>query len=383
MSDSRDDIPSFAELAADPEIAALLDFEPVPRRTLVPGGWGPEKQREFIARLATHGSKNKACTEMCMQATGMTKVQNSPGAQSFRDAFNGAVELSMRRRAEKDAAEYVNPGEKLPTVDHRFREPRVRGADSGAPSPRSPSASRPSPARGEGGSEAKGELADALRRMFVIKIRQERNARLAGRIAEADFYLRQISFFEVALDLSTGDAIGQLAMLRKDGVSLMLIADTEATRMLDRTRRKAWIELALERGDADGRPPQPGEAPSPQPSSAHLSPGQAARFGPARGEGEGAADAEDEYDIFPEHLVDEHDAEPAHGLRSEPMPFSPYPSPAEGYDWEQWGDMGDEERVRAYHAQFNRAAAEEQVKWEAEMWAVARGTAAGGDPYGA
>src|SRR5207237_6707309 len=117
---------------------------------------------------------------------------------------------------------------------------------------------------GEGASgAAKGELADALRRMFVIKIRQERNARLAGRIAEADFYLRQISFFEVALDLSTGDAIGQLAMLRKDGVSLMLIADTEATRMLDRTRRKAWIELALERGDAEGRAPEAGEGPDP------------------------------------------------------------------------------------------------------------------------
>jgi hypothetical protein len=204
----------------------------------------------------------------------------------------------------------------------------------------------------------------------VIKIRQERTARLAGRIAEADFYLRQISFFEVALDLSTGDAIGQLAMLRKDGVSLMLIADTEATRMLDRTRRKAWIELALERGDAEGSPPEAGEGTDPlhHPAGGPPPPQMRGR--------------NDEYDIFPGHLVDEHDAEPAHGLRSEPMPFSPYPSPAEGYDWEQWGDMGDEERVRAYHAQFNRAAAEEQVKWEAEMWAVARGTAAG-DPYGA
>src|SRR5437764_2726703 len=140
MSDPRGDIPSFAELAADPEIAALLGFDPVPRRNVVPGGWGPEKQREFIARLATHGSKNKACTEMCMQATGMTKLQNSPGAQSFREAFGAAVELSVRRRAEKDAAEYVNSGEKLATVDHRFREPRVRGGDSDAPSP------RPSPA---------------------------------------------------------------------------------------------------------------------------------------------------------------------------------------------------------------------------------------------
>src|SRR5436309_5068073 len=154
MSDSRDDIPSFAELAADPEIAALLNFDPVPRKIDVPGGWGPEKQREFIARLATHGSKNKACTEMCMQATGMTKVQNSPGAQSFREACSAAVELSMRRRAEKDAADYVNPGEKLPTVDHRFREPRVRGGACSAPS---------RDGGGEGAAGAvTGELADAL-----------------------------------------------------------------------------------------------------------------------------------------------------------------------------------------------------------------------------
>ena len=31
-------IPSFAELAADPEIAALLEFEPVPRKLERAGG---------------------------------------------------------------------------------------------------------------------------------------------------------------------------------------------------------------------------------------------------------------------------------------------------------------------------------------------------------
>src|SRR3954454_640374 len=106
-----------------------------------------------------------------MQATGMTKVQSSPGAQSFREAFGAAVELSMRRRAEKDAAEYVNPGEKLPTVDHRFREPRVRGGESHRPSSAhlSPGqAARFGPAGGEG--EWSDELADALRRKFVIKL---------------------------------------------------------------------------------------------------------------------------------------------------------------------------------------------------------------------
>ena len=40
-SGSNDAIPSFDELAADPEIAALLDFEPVPRKIEMPGGWTP------------------------------------------------------------------------------------------------------------------------------------------------------------------------------------------------------------------------------------------------------------------------------------------------------------------------------------------------------
>ena len=52
-SGSEPEIPTFEELAADPEIAALLDFEPVPRKRQVEGGWTPDLQREFIARLAT------------------------------------------------------------------------------------------------------------------------------------------------------------------------------------------------------------------------------------------------------------------------------------------------------------------------------------------
>ena len=117
-----DDVPTFAQLAADPEIAALLDFDPVPRRIAVDGGWSPEKQREFIARLALHGSKNKACIEMAMHATGMTKLQNSPGSKSFRAAWEGAVDLARRRRSEKAAAESVAFGSKLPTVDHRRKQ---------------------------------------------------------------------------------------------------------------------------------------------------------------------------------------------------------------------------------------------------------------------
>ena len=44
--------PAFEELAADPEIAALLDFEPVPRKVQAAATAGPRRcRREFIAGL--------------------------------------------------------------------------------------------------------------------------------------------------------------------------------------------------------------------------------------------------------------------------------------------------------------------------------------------
>src|SRR6266542_152523 len=133
-----DDIPDFATLAADLEIAALLDFAPVPRKLVVPGGWAPEAQREFVARLAHHGSPNKACEELGMNRTGVTKLYKSPHGASFRAAWHGAVELATRRRRERSQAEFVGAGARPPTLDHRRK----------SPSP------YPSPFKGEGGGAA-------------------------------------------------------------------------------------------------------------------------------------------------------------------------------------------------------------------------------------
>jgi hypothetical protein len=133
--DSQPAIPTFAELAADPEIAPLLDFKPVPRKIVVEGGWSPERQREFIARLAVHGSPGKSCEELGMNRTGVTKLYKSPHGASFRDAWHGAVELATRRRAAAaPAAEFVRPGTKAPSLDNRRKSP----------------SSQPSPSRGEG-----------------------------------------------------------------------------------------------------------------------------------------------------------------------------------------------------------------------------------------
>ena len=108
------------EEAADPEIEALLDFEPVPRQFKKEGGWTPALQRMFIARLARHGSPGKACYEVGKYRSGVDKLAKSAGAESFRAAWAAAVELAERRRAEHIAAGHASTADlKLPFVDNR------------------------------------------------------------------------------------------------------------------------------------------------------------------------------------------------------------------------------------------------------------------------
>lgn len=131
MRESPDDMPSFAELAADPEIAALLDFEPVPRKTGTKDAWTPDLQRQFIALLAITGSPGKACAVLGKDRTGIRKIFDSPLGASFREAWEGAVALATRRGP---VLEFVKPGTTPPAVDHRFKVPHPRageGADEG------------------------------------------------------------------------------------------------------------------------------------------------------------------------------------------------------------------------------------------------------------
>jgi hypothetical protein len=105
----------------DPEVAALLDFDPVPRKREVEGGWTPELQREFIVRLSAHGSATKACDEMGKNQTGVMKLYRSPYAGSFRAAWDGAVALAKAREADAAAMDFLAPGAMPPTIDHRFK----------------------------------------------------------------------------------------------------------------------------------------------------------------------------------------------------------------------------------------------------------------------
>jgi hypothetical protein len=117
-SGSFDDIVDIADLFADPEIEALLDFAPVPRLYKGKGGWTPELQREFIARLAFHGSPGRAAEDMGKDRSGLTKLYKAKEAASFRAAWDAAVELAESR---KPLATPPNRGlvGHPPSVDHR------------------------------------------------------------------------------------------------------------------------------------------------------------------------------------------------------------------------------------------------------------------------
>jgi Zn ribbon nucleic-acid-binding protein len=124
MSDSQQARPAAqtpeTDPEMDPEIQALLDFQPVPRKVQVEGGWSGETQRRFIARLALHGSACRACEELDKNRTGATRLYRSPRGASFRAAWDSAVALAKRRKAEREAAPaFVSAGLKAPTLDHR------------------------------------------------------------------------------------------------------------------------------------------------------------------------------------------------------------------------------------------------------------------------
>jgi len=97
LAPAEADIPDFATLAADPEIAPLLRFDPVVRKIRRPDGWTPELQRELIARIAATGTVQAAVWQMGKHATGAEALYKTPGAASFRTSWDAAIIIGRRR----------------------------------------------------------------------------------------------------------------------------------------------------------------------------------------------------------------------------------------------------------------------------------------------
>jgi hypothetical protein len=240
--DAANDRESADSAPIDPEIQALLDFEPVPRKIERADGWTAERQRAFIAAFAVTGSPRRAARAIGMSAGGLDRLRTLEGAEGFNDAWRRAMALW----AERDSRRIADG-----VVDAARQRPRSRGRPSAYSAGFSP------PLDGEGRGvgcfpedEADDEAArsqewlDGFLAKYWHKVVAEREARLNGEIVAADFYLRQLTFLEVAIDLASGGrGFEQLRRLRRDGHRLSEIAETSFSRIIDDMRRHIWRKM--------------------------------------------------------------------------------------------------------------------------------------------
>lgn len=95
--------------------------------------------------------------------------------------------------------------------------------------------------------EDKLQLIESLFYKWLGKVEQEREARLAGEVVAADFYLRQATFFEVTFDLMCSefgqDAWAIMSNLRRGGHRVLQIAATPMSQILDAKRRELWAAM--------------------------------------------------------------------------------------------------------------------------------------------
>ncbi len=75
----------------------LPQFAPVPRQCERHDGWTPERQTAFIEALADTGSVDAACKAVNMSTVGAYHLRRQPGADSFRAAWQAALQLGVSR----------------------------------------------------------------------------------------------------------------------------------------------------------------------------------------------------------------------------------------------------------------------------------------------
>jgi hypothetical protein len=99
------DAPSASSAPAEPGNRPLPPFTPVPRQYRR-NGWTPERQAAFIAALADTGCVAKAARRVGMARTRCYALRRGPAAESFRAAWDAAIEAWRRRERKRDKALY-------------------------------------------------------------------------------------------------------------------------------------------------------------------------------------------------------------------------------------------------------------------------------------
>ena len=159
------------EAHPDSASEALLDFEPVARKCKRRGGWTAENQRGFIRMLAETGSADLAAQSLGLTGRGAYELCKSAGSEGFAAAWGAALALHAKRSGRASA----------------------RARRAGPPL-------APEPSEAEKAKE-EDEWLDRIITRYWLKLKGEREARLEGRIAAADYYVRQLTFIELVLDL--------------------------------------------------------------------------------------------------------------------------------------------------------------------------------------
>lgn len=223
----------------DPEVEALLQFEPVVRKCVRHDGWLPGRQREFIVALTILGHAEQAAIAVGGTMSGAYKLRTAHGGQGFGKAWDSALALHLRRNPRPEPKGRPSRGEIGSGVG---RKPWPAN-DTG---PRRPGFESP-----EAEMRAREELFEKIIRKYWLKLGAERKARLEGRIAAADYYVRQLTHIEIVLE--AGDhAHTLLSELRLGGRKPLDIVATPMSLILDRARRLIWAG-----DDEPERPPLP------------------------------------------------------------------------------------------------------------------------------
>jgi len=123
QSGTAPQIPTFEELAADPEIAPLLEFTPVTRKVKRPDGWFPHLQRELIARLAATGTVQEAVWQMGKHATGAEALYKVASANEFRASWDAALALGRARNGLDSSPPWAGEVPGIQRRRGRSREP--------------------------------------------------------------------------------------------------------------------------------------------------------------------------------------------------------------------------------------------------------------------
>lgn len=217
---------------------ALLDFDPVPRRTARADGWTEDVQRAFIAALSLTGSPRAACRAVGKAAYGAEQLRHVPGNEGFLAAWDEALEIAAGERGRR-LAEGLAQVAAEQSAARRAAPPWSGAADRRGALPPPPADTRTDEQR----ADDILELIKGLIHKYTLKLESERRARLEGRIAAADFYVRQLTFIEICLEAVSGDPLKYLKEARIGNHRLTEVASTLLVTALDDARRAHWAAI--------------------------------------------------------------------------------------------------------------------------------------------